>query len=267
MASIVDEGLSRDREEEQAADLFALAAGCHHAGVRHRLSASLGFAIHAAAIGALAILSLLSAEIDLSPPLPAAILQFAPPPPPPIRRGSSEATRASEAEPRPVIAASPVFDSKMVFAAIPDAILGPAFELGPGVEDGFDDGDQSGLRGGVPMGVIGGVPGGLPGGVLGGTGAELPRFPKPDVGPRPIRRPLPRYTEEAIREKVTGSVKLRVIIDEQGLVHVVKILTSIPELDEQAVRVVESSWRFSPATKNGRPIKCLADLVVRFNLH
>ena len=97
--------------------------------------------------------------------------------------------------------------------------------------------------------------------------ARPPRFPKPDVGPRPIRSPRPRYTEEAIREKVTGSIKLRVIIDEQGLVHVWKVLRSIPELDEQAIEVVESSWRFAPATKNGRPIKSLADLVVRFNLH
>ena len=265
MVSILDEGLSHDRGEHSA-DLFALAAGCHHADTRHRLSASLGFVVHAAAIGTIAILSLFSAEIDLAPALPAAILQFAPPPPPPIRRGSPEATRAPEAEPRPAPITSPTFDSKMFFAAIPDAILGPAFELGPGVQDGFDDGILDGLRGGVPAGVLGGVPGGLPGGILGGAGTELPRFPNPDVAPRPIRRPLPTYTEEAIREKVRGTVKLRVIIDEQGLVHVLKILTSIPELDEQAIRAVESSWRFSPATKNGRPIKCLADLVVRFNL-
>ena len=255
MASIVDEGLAREPKEE----LFALASGEHHVGVRHRLSASLGFVIHAAAIGTLALLSLLSADIDLAPVRPTAILQFAPPPPPPLRRGSSEAARAAEAERRPVITASPIFASKMFFAVIPDAISSPTLELGPGVEDGFDDGDLNGLRGGVP--------GGLPGGALGGTGTELPRFPKPDVGARPIRRPLPRYTEEAIREKVTGSVKLRVIIDEQGLVHVLRILTSIPELDEQAIRIVESSWRFSPATKNGRPIKSLADLIVHFNLH
>ncbi len=255
MASIVDEGLAREPKEE----LFALASGEHHVGVRHRLSASLGFVIHAAAIGTLALLSLLSADIDLAPVRPTAILQFAPPPPPPLRRGSSEAARAAEAELRPVITASPIFASKMFFAVIPDAISSPTLELGPGVEDGFDDGDLNGLRGGVP--------GGLPGGALGGTGTELPRFPKPDVGARPIRRPLPRYTEEAIREKVTGSVKLRVIIDEQGLVHVLRILTSIPELDEQAIRIVESSWRFSPATKNGRPIKSLADLIVHFNLH
>lgn len=263
MASIVDDGLSREPKEE----LFALASGEHHVAVRHRLSASLGFVIHATAIGTLALLSLLSADIDLAPARPTAILQFAPPPPPPLRRGSSEATRAANAEPQPVITASPIFASKMFFAAIPDAISSPTLELGPGFDDGFDDGDLNGLRGGVPAGVIGGVPGGLPGGALGGTGTELPRFPKPDVGPRPIRSPRPRYTEEAIREKVTGSVKLRVIIDEQGLVHVLKILTSIPELDEQAIRVVESSWRFSPATKNGRPIKSLADLIVHFNLN
>ena len=75
------------------------------------------------------------------------------------------------------------------------------------------------------------------------------------------------YTEEAIREKVRGSVKLRVVITEQGEVEVLKVLQSIPELDAEAIRTVESTWLFEPATKNGRPIRCLSDLVVRFNLY
>ena len=79
--------------------------------------------------------------------------------------------------------------------------------------------------------------------------------------------PLPSYTVEAIRQKVKGSVKLRVVIDVQGKVRVLEILRSIPELDDEAIGTVESSWRFQPAMKNGRPISCLSDLVVRFNLY
>ena len=145
-----------------------------------------------------------------------------------------------------------------------DANVGPRPDK---ADDGDDDGDISGMVGGTPGGVVGGVPGGLVGGVIGGTGTELSKFPTPDVGARPLRMPLPSYTEEAIRQNVQGSIKLRVVIDEQGKVHVLEILRSIPELDDEAIRTVESSWRFEPAMKNGRPIPCLSDLIVRFNLY
>ena len=153
---------------------------------------------------------------------------------------------------------------------IPDAMLTavlPMADVPGGFENGFDDGDASGMFGGIPGGATGGVPGGLVGGVIGGTGAELPQFVTPDVGPRPLRMPPANYTEEAIRGNVRGSIKLRVVIDVQGKVRVLEILRSIPELDDEAIRTVESSWRFQPAMKNGRPISCLSDLVVRFNLY
>jgi TonB family protein len=79
--------------------------------------------------------------------------------------------------------------------------------------------------------------------------------------------PQPSYTRQAIRDNVTGAVVLRAVIDERGDVRVLKVVRSVPELDEEAIRVVESSWRFHPATKNGRPVPALSDLVVRFNLH
>jgi TonB family protein len=79
--------------------------------------------------------------------------------------------------------------------------------------------------------------------------------------------PQPSYTRQAIRDNVTGAVVLRVVIDERGDVRVLKVVRSIPELDEEAIRVVEAGWRFHPATKNGRPVAALSDLVVRFNLY
>jgi TonB family protein len=153
--------------------------------------------------------------------------------------------------------------------SIPNEMLSVHFDVPRGSADGFDDGDGdgNGMPGGIPGGVLGGVPGGLVGGEVGGTGSEVPRFPRPDVGPSPIRMPQPSYTREAIRDNVEGAVVLRVIIDEQGKVEVLKVLRSVPELDEEAIRVVESRWRFQPATKNGRPVATLSDLVVRFHLY
>ena len=202
--------------------------------------------------------------MDAVPPrIPAIALNLAPPPPPLSLSGAGvEIAGTPRGETRVAFSGEIV----RTFARIPDEILAPVFEIA-GIDAGFLDGSPEGLPGGIPAGVVGGTPGGIPGGVIGGTGDDLPRFPKPDVGPSPIRLPQPSYTRQAIRDNVTGAVVLRVVIDERGEVRVLKILRSVPELDEEAIRVVESSWRFHPATKNGRPIKALSDLIVRFNLH
>ena len=228
------------------------------------VSAPLGFGVHFLAVGALVAAALLSPVRDaVRPRVPALLMNLAAPPP--LPPGSSPRL---ETQTPLAVEGRAVFSEELVppFPRIPDEILAPVFEL-PGIDDGLLEGSLEGFPGGIPDGVVGGTPGGIVGGVVGGTGDELPRFPKPDVGPSPIRMPQPSYTRQAIRDNVTGAVVLRAVIDERGDVRVLKILRSIPELDEEAIRVVESSWRFHPATKNGRPVKALSDLVVRFNLH
>ncbi len=219
-----------------------------------------GFGLHLLAIAAL-VGSALFSPIELLPPQVAPLrLNLAPPPPPPIR--SSAVASSSFLE------VTPVSGSELIAPGrIPDEILSPRFEVTAGLEVGFLDGSDQGLAGGIPGGVVGGIPGGIVGGVVGGTGDDLPRFQTPDVGPSPIRMPQPTYTRQAIRDNVTGTVVLRVVIDERGSVKVLKVIRSVPELDQEAIRVVESSWLFRPATKNGRPISALSDLVVRFSLY
>ena len=246
-----------------------LSAGREGARLRYRLSAPLGLAAHGFALAAIVVMSLLSVPEDLTPKGSSTmVLQFAPPPPPALRRGVS-LEQSSLAAARPVDPDVRMFVPTPTFV-IPDEMLTatlPMTDIPIGAEHGFDGGEGDGIGGRMPGGVVGGVPGGLVGGVIGGTGTELPKFPTPDVEPRPLRKPLPSYTAEAIRQNVTGSVKLRVVIDVQGKVRVLEVLRSIPELDDAAIRTVESSWRFEPAMKNGRPIPCLSDLIVRFNLY
>ncbi|GMR21853.1 MAG: hypothetical protein BMS9Abin37_0172 [Acidobacteriota bacterium] len=246
-----------------------LSAGREEARLRHWLSAPLGVAVHGLALAAIAVMSLLSVPEHLTPnALSATVLQFAPPSPPVLVRGGS--LEQSSQTPAPLVSSDARTFVPTPAFAIPDEMLTatlPMADVPAAIENGFDDGDLNGMFGGMPGGVVGGVPGGLIGGVIGGTGTELPQFPTPDVGPRPLRMPPASYTEEAIRQNVQGSVKLHCVIDEQGKVRVLEVLRSIPELDEEAIRTVESSWRFQPAMKNGRPISCLSHLVVRFNLY
>ncbi len=210
-----------------------------------------------------------------APPAPAVVRTFfdsAPPPPPLQRRGSPIVLRRvvdTPAQPQPDRLEPderPTFreDEPLVPLEIPEEILSPNVEVQYGVEDGFDLGELEGMEGGVEGGVGGGVLGGIVGGIIGGTGTEV--YPRADVPPRPIRTPRPSYTVEAIRQKITGEIILQVVIDTQGRVEVLRVLQSIPELDEEAIRVVENEWRFRPALKNNRPVPTLAELLVAFNL-
>jgi protein TonB len=219
----------------------------------------------------LALLALFVATVfspidDMSPNVAPLLLHIAPPAPQALVRGGgleAESPRTAFQE-RPT---RPEGFRPNPAPSISHEMLDASFAVPLGAELGFDHGYESGMIGGIPDGVLGGVPGGLPGGVVGGDGSDLPRFPQPDVGPSPIRMPQPSYTREAIRDNVTGAVVLRVVIDEQGNVRVLRVLRSVPALDDEAIRVVESRWRFQPATKNGRPVPTLSDLVVRFNLY
>jgi TonB family protein len=64
---------------------------------------------------------------------------------------------------------------------------------------------------------------------------------------------------------VSGSVVLDVVLLQDGSPKIVRILRSLtPEADESAVRHFEQ-WRFTPATKNGVPIKVRMNAEVRFH--
>jgi TonB family protein len=89
----------------------------------------------------------------------------------------------------------------------------------------------------------------------------------PDVtAPRPIYKPEPQYSEDARIAKIQGSVKLSVVIDEQGRPDDIKVTTSLdPGLDQQAVEAVRQ-WLFAPATKDGVPVPVSAFIEVNFRL-
>jgi TonB family protein len=83
----------------------------------------------------------------------------------------------------------------------------------------------------------------------------------PDVTPpRVVRRPRLTPTPRA-----SGSVVLDVVLLQDGSPKIVRILRSLtPDADERAVRHFEQ-WRFTPAMKNGVPIKVRMNAEVRFH--
>lgn len=89
----------------------------------------------------------------------------------------------------------------------------------------------------------------------------------PDVtAPRPIYKPEPQYTEDARIAKIQGSVKLSLVIDEQGRPDDIKVTTSLdPGLDQQAIEAVRQ-WLFAPGTRDGVPVPVTAFIEVNFRL-
>jgi TonB family protein len=110
-----------------------------------------------------------------------------------------------------------------------------------------------------------------------GDSVVIPRGPAgPGIGPvqiggnvlAPVRiyAPDPHYPEEARQARIQGVVILQTIIDTVGNVTDVRILKGLPSgLTEAAVEAV-SSWRFKPATLDGKPVAVYYLVTVSFSV-
>ena len=83
-----------------------------------------------------------------------------------------------------------------------------------------------------------------------------------------LQAPAPRYPIEAIRQSLTGTVTLRVLVDTDGKPLDVQIEQSSGHrlLDLAAKKQVLAKWRFKPAMENGRAVQAIGLVPVAFNL-
>ena len=85
--------------------------------------------------------------------------------------------------------------------------------------------------------------------------------------PRPIYAPPAPYTAQARKAKIAGTVHLAVTVAANGDVDDVRVVQGLERsLDEQAVETVRT-WRFSPGTMDGTPVKSDIDVEVSFHLY
>ena len=73
----------------------------------------------------------------------------------------------------------------------------------------------------------------------------------------------PRYPPEARAEGVTGVVVLEILIDPDGRVTDVKILRSVPELDDAAIEAVRQ-WEYRPTLLNGIAVPLISTVTMNF---
>jgi protein TonB len=83
--------------------------------------------------------------------------------------------------------------------------------------------------------------------------------------PRLVKRVEPEYPEIARQARVSGAVKLEATTDVYGRVKDVRVLESIPLLDQAAKDAVRQ-WIYEPMVVNGKPLSVVFKVTVRFVL-
>jgi protein TonB len=110
-----------------------------------------------------------------------------------------------------------------------------------------------------------------------GTGVNL--GPSEQVGVMPVYRaggkvtpphvihaPDPKYSREALKKRIQGTVVLWAVVEPDGTASRIRVQKSLGYgLDEQAIVAVKK-WRFEPSKKDGIPVAVQIDIEVNFRL-
>jgi protein TonB len=88
-----------------------------------------------------------------------------------------------------------------------------------------------------------------------------------DVEPVPIRRDLPRYTRKARRQDREGLIVMKLLIIENGRIAHAELVEEIPgsDLGDAAIEATRT-WQFTPARKDGVPVRVWKNVRVHFAL-
>lgn len=81
--------------------------------------------------------------------------------------------------------------------------------------------------------------------------------------PRLLKRFEPEYPRIAISARVQGTVILEGVIGTTGRIESLRVLRSVPLLDDAALRAV-GQWRYTPARRGGVPVKVYLTIRVEF---
>src|SRR5580704_8849406 len=123
----------------------------------------------------------------------------------------------------------------------------------------------------------GGVFGGIPGqGLIGNTGPALPPPPKAAAPARIkqggnvtaaaiITQTRPVYPALARQARIQGNVVLHAIIDKEGKVAQLEVISGHPLLVQSALDAVKQ-WRYKPTQLNGDPVEVDTTITVTFTM-
>jgi protein TonB len=197
-----------------------------------------------------------------------ATLLVAPPPPPPPPPAPAAAVVKSQAPKRVFVTGGRLVAPTVIprqIAEIKEAPLEPD-SLG---------GAAGGVPGGVPGGQMGGVLGGVLGGVMNTAAMPIaPLMARPSapvrVGgrvqpPKAIAQVRPNYPPLARQAHIQGQVQIDAILDEQGNVIDMKVVSGPPLLYQAALDALKK-WKYEPTYLNDQPIAVEMIVTITFQL-
>ncbi len=129
----------------------------------------------------------------------------------------------------------------------------------------------------VPSGTTGGIFGGIPGGnMIAAAGPAVPPPPKPTAPQRIkqggnvtaasiITQTRPIYPPLARQARIQGNVVLHAIIDKDGKVAQLEVVSGHPLLVQAALDAVKQ-WRYRPTLLNGEPVEVDTTITVTFTM-
>ena len=156
-----------------------------------------------------------------------------------------------------------VLDAKPLASGLFEQVGLPAAGLMSGTSTG--PGSGGGVGTGIGTGIGSGRGPGLGSGSGGGTGGGVYRAGGAVSSPFLIKEIKPRYTPEALRRRIEGTVVLEAIVTRDGCASEIRIVKSLDSggLDEEAVLAV-SQWRFEPGRRTGVAVDVLVTIEVTF---
>ncbi|MEO6223560.1 MAG: energy transducer TonB [Vicinamibacterales bacterium] len=99
--------------------------------------------------------------------------------------------------------------------------------------------------------------------VKGAVSAKAPGV----VPPKVLNQTDPKYTVNAMRARIEGSVKIQAIVGLKGRIEKSRVKEPLhPDLDAEALRTLDS-WEFEPGRVNGQPARVLIEVDMMFRIH
>jgi len=132
---------------------------------------------------------------------------------------------------------------------------------------------SAGVVGGVPGGIPGGQMGGVIGGIISSTPVAVPKVATPQrvrvsagvTSGLLVRKVNPVYPPLARQARIQGNVVLHAIIDKDGRVGELQVISGHPLLVQSALDAVKN-WRYQPTQLNGDPVEVDTTITVTFVL-
>lgn len=86
------------------------------------------------------------------------------------------------------------------------------------------------------------------------------------VSPVLVLEVKPKYTEDAMRRKVQGTVEVTAVVRETGVPDTFSVIRSLdPDLDQEAINAAQQ-WRFKPGLREGQPVAVKVNIELTFTL-